>query len=151
MHYIRITKKFKFEMAHALVGHDGPCRHIHGHSYELSITLKGQPVNDSLSPRNGMVMDFGELNRIVKSTLIDRFDHALVLNDTVRDEIPNSSHELFARTIWVKFQPTTENLLLYFVEILQPLLPSDIELYCIKLSETATSFAEWYAPDQSAY
>ncbi len=137
-------------MAHALVGHGGPCRHIHGHSYELCITLKGQPKNDPRSSKNGMVMDFGELNRIVKSALIDRFDHALVLNDAVRDEIPLGGRELFARTIWVEFQPTTENLLLYFVEILRPLLPSDIELYSLKLSETATSYAEWYAPDQKA-
>ena len=47
MNFIRVTKEFKFEMAHALLGHDGPCKNIHGHTYALSVTLKGKAINDS--------------------------------------------------------------------------------------------------------
>ena len=76
---IRVTKEFRFEMAHALAGHDGPCRNIHGHSYLLSVTLTGTPVNDPASPKNGMVMDFSDLKKIVDSAIVRPFDHALVL------------------------------------------------------------------------
>ena len=39
---IRITKEFKFEMAHALHGYDGLCKNIHGHSYRLWVTIRGE-------------------------------------------------------------------------------------------------------------
>ena len=63
---IRITKEFKFETAHALMGYDGLCKHIHGHSYELLVTVIGHPIEDESNPKLGMVMDFGDLKKIVK-------------------------------------------------------------------------------------
>ena len=62
---IRLTKEFSFEMAHALAGYDGPCREIHGHSYKLFVTVRGIPEQNPNSPKFGMVMDFGDLKRIV--------------------------------------------------------------------------------------
>ncbi|HQH18564.1 MAG TPA: 6-carboxytetrahydropterin synthase, partial [Bacteroidales bacterium] len=58
MAVIRITKEFKFEMAHALWGYDGPCKNIHGHSYYLYVTIIGSPINNPQSPKNGMVIDY---------------------------------------------------------------------------------------------
>ena len=78
---IRITKEFKFEMAHALKGYDGPCKNIHGHSYVLNVTVSGYPIIDETNPKLGMVMDFGDLKKIVRKAVIDIFDHALVLNN----------------------------------------------------------------------
>ncbi len=147
MQTIRITKEFDFEMAHALHGHDGPCRYIHGHSYKLSVTVKGKPVLDSSSPKNGMVMDFKELKTIVRTQIINRFDHALVLSNLseIADLAPQS--ELLGRLIRVDFQPSSENLLIHFAGILRPLLPSGVELFSMRLCETATSCAEWYTSD----
>lgn len=147
MQFIRITKEFKFEMAHALSGHDGPCRHIHGHSYELFVTIKGQPLNNPSSPKNGMVMDFGDLKKTVKIAIIDRFDHALVLNSRFKSEFCETDNDLFAKVIWVDFQPSSENLLIYFAETLKPLLPATVQLHSLKLRETVTSYAEWYSED----
>ena len=79
---IRLTKEFSFEMAHTLAGYDGPCREIHGHSYKLFVTVKGEPVADAAEPKYGMVMDFGELKRIVGRLIVDRYDHALVMRAT---------------------------------------------------------------------
>ncbi|HQQ12325.1 MAG TPA: 6-carboxytetrahydropterin synthase, partial [Bacteroidales bacterium] len=67
MSKIRITKEFKFEMAHALLGYDGPCRNVHGHSYELIVTVIGEPIAETGHVKLGMVMDFGDLKRIVMS------------------------------------------------------------------------------------
>ncbi len=64
MSKIRITKEFHFEMAHTLLGYDGPCRNIHGHSYELKVTLLGVPIDDPKNPKLGMVMDFGDLKKL---------------------------------------------------------------------------------------
>jgi 6-pyruvoyltetrahydropterin/6-carboxytetrahydropterin synthase len=143
---IRITKEFKFEMAHALKGYDGLCRNIHGHSYELLVTITGIPVTDKTSAKLGMVMDFGDLKKIVRKSIIDEFDHALVLSrDSANDFDPGT--EMFGRTILVDYQPTSENMLIDFVERLKSQLPANVKLHHLLLRETVTSYAEWYAED----
>ena len=147
MALIRITKEFRFEMAHALLGYDGLCSNIHGHSYRLAVTLAGEPVNKNSNPKNGMVMDFGELKEIVKKEIIDRFDHSLVLNAATpeRDEI--ISLPLFEKVIFLPYQPTCENMLPDFAERISKYLPSDITLHSLCLRETENSYAEWFAED----
>ena len=67
---IRITKKFRFEAAHALYGYDGKCKNIHGHNYNLFVTVIGVPVNESTNVKYGMVMDFSDLKiKLVASIL----------------------------------------------------------------------------------
>ena len=79
---LRLTKEFRFEGAHALTGYDGKCRHIHGHSYILYVTVKGTPSNPDGTPKSGMLIDFTDLKRIVNDHIIDVFDHSLILRDS---------------------------------------------------------------------
>ena len=79
---IRLTKEFTFEAAHSLEGYDGACREIHGHSYRLFVTIKGEPSTDAYDPKQGMVMDFGVLKRIVNEQIVSQFDHAFVMRRT---------------------------------------------------------------------
>ena len=62
---IRITKTFDFEAAHALDGYEGKCKDIHGHSYHLETTFIGSPKEDNNQPDCGMVVDFGEVKKVV--------------------------------------------------------------------------------------
>ena len=71
---VRITKEFKFEMAHALHGYDGLCKNIHGHSYKLFVTVKGKIKNDNGNAKDGMVLDFDVLKSIVKPEVINKYD-----------------------------------------------------------------------------
>lgn len=136
-------------MAHALKGYDGPCRNIHGHSYELCVTITGTPVTDPGSTKLGMVMDFGDLKKIVKRSIIDEFDHALVLNrESAADFLPLKA-EVFGKTILVDYQPTSENLLIDFAARLKPNLPEGVAIHNLRLHETVTSYAEWYYEDNS--
>ena len=144
---IRITKRFHFEMAHTLYGYDGLCRNIHGHSYNLEVTLAGQPRSEPGHPKDGMVMDFADLNTLVKSEIVNRFDHSLMVNQLVPKEQIELLRKTSERIILVDFQPTTENIVSYIAEILQPQLPAGAELFSIRLYETVTSFAEWFASD----
>ena len=66
MSNIRITKQFNFETGHALYGYDGKCTNVHGHSYKLSVTVIGKPIEDTCNVKYGMVIDFGDLKKIVK-------------------------------------------------------------------------------------
>lgn len=147
MSEIRITKKFQFEMAHVLFGYDGLCRNIHGHSYGLEITLSGKPLADPGNPKDGMVMDFHELKLLVKKNIVDILDHALLISNVYDDDQLDAFRKVTSRLYVVDFQPTTENILNHIASVLQPLLPSTVRLYSIRLYETATSYAEWFAAD----
>jgi 6-pyruvoyltetrahydropterin/6-carboxytetrahydropterin synthase len=148
MSVIRITKEFTFEAAHALKGYDGPCRNIHGHSYKLSVTVIGEPIPSVDSPKKGMVMDFGDLKRMIKKNIIDPFDHALILSSEYGKEELNLPAESCENTLIVDYQPTSENLLIDFAQRIQDLLPAGLKLHSLRLRETANSYAEWFSEDQ---
>lgn len=148
MSIIRITKEFKFEMAHALLGYDGPCRNVHGHSYELKVTVKGTPIDDKSHVKLGMVMDFGDLKRIVKQEIVDVFDHALVLNREMPASITQTLQRSFEKVILLDYQPTSELMVIDFATRIKKQLPAQIQLVSVVLRETATSYAEWVEEDQ---
>ena len=144
---IRITKAYKFDMAHSLPGHDGLCRNIHGHSYELLVTLIGEPMNDPASPKFGMVIDFKDLKYIIKGLIVDELDHSLVIrNDTPRPLL-DEMQKNFERIVIVDYQPTSEFMILDFAERIKKALPGNVSLHHLKLWETVTSYTEWYAED----
>ena len=143
MSIIKITKQFSFEMAHALRNYDGLCRNIHGHSYKMDITLAGQPLHDESSPKNGMVMDFGDLKRLVNEEIISLLDHALVLNAKTDTQLIEVLKQNYEKIVTVEFQPTTENLLNFIAEKIKTKLPGGLKLTCVRLRETDTSYAEW--------
>jgi 6-pyruvoyltetrahydropterin/6-carboxytetrahydropterin synthase len=144
---IRITKEFSFEAAHALRGYDGPCKSIHGHSYQLSVTVTGSPLADPGSPKTGMVMDFGDLKKIIRKNIIDPVDHSLILNKDYPAEDVQKIREVFCNVIWVDYQPTSENMLVDFAGRIKNLLPEGVRLHSLRLRETGNSFAEWFAED----
>ena len=148
MNKIRITKQFNFETGHALYGYDGKCKNVHGHSYKLSVTVIGKPITDRTNVKFGMVIDFTDLKKIVKEEIVDEFDHATVFNQTtphveLAHELKNRGHHV----ILVDYQPTSENMVIDFAEKIKSRLPADIALFSLKLQETESSFAEWFASD----
>lgn len=149
MSLIRITKQFNFETGHALYGYDGLCKNVHGHSYKLSVTVAGTPIQDSNHVKFGMVIDFKDLKKIVKEEIVDRFDHATVFNKntphvTLAKTLEQSGHKV----ILVDYQPTSEEMIIDFSKKIKLRLPPNISLHSLKLQETETSFAEWHASDQ---
>jgi len=146
MPVIRVTKEFTFEMAHVLTGYDGPCSNIHGHSYRLYVTVIGSPISVESNPKLGMVIDFGDLKKLVKQTILNRFDHILLLKKGT--DLTALAHAgKLQRTEIVDYQPTCENFLIHIAELITSELPVGTKLHHLKLHETPTSFAEWYASD----
>lgn len=148
MSNIRITKQFSFETGHALYGYDGKCKNVHGHSYKLSVTVIGKPILNASNVKFGMVIDFTDLKKIVREEIVDLFDHATVFNKNtphveLAKELSNRGHHV----ILVDYQPTSENMVIDFAQKINNRLPVDIQLHSLKLQETETSFAEWYASD----
>lgn len=122
---LEITKIFEFEAAHFLPDHTGGCGGDHGHSYKLEVTVTNplglNPSGELKTPYCGMIMDFGDLKKIVQKNVIDIFDHTH-LND------------LFAL-------PTAEIMAAFIFETLKCHLPKGIKIKKIKLWETSTSYA----------
>ncbi|MGB1171160.1 MAG: 6-pyruvoyl trahydropterin synthase family protein [Flavobacteriaceae bacterium] len=145
---IRITKEFTFETGHALYGYDGLCKNVHGHSYKLNVTLIGTPREEPGHVKNGMLIDFSDLKKIVKREIVEVFDHATVLNVStphkrLADEMEATGHKI----VRVNYQPTCELLLVDFAEKIKDLLPDGVTLFSLMLRETGTAFAEWFAAD----
>jgi len=142
---LTITKIFHYEMAHALHRYDGACANIHGHSYRLEVTVTGPVITDATNPKCGMIMDFGDLKQIVQANVLDKFDHALVLNSAVKNVETWHAASLqsqFGNIIFVDYQPTNENLLVDFAQRIKSALPPHVKLLQLRMYETNSSFAE---------
>lgn len=142
---VRITKEFKFEMAHALHGYDGLCANIHGHSYRLWVTVRGDVKKENKHIKDGMVIDFMDLKSIIKPTIINKYDHSLVLN--ANSPHANLDLSAFDKVYYLPYQPTSENLVSDFANSITSVLPENVELLKVVLSETVSSFAEWNSED----
>ncbi len=146
---IRITKIFTFETAHVLYNYDGKCRNMHGHSYKLFVTVMGNLINDLEHPKNGMVVDFGDIKQLVKSEIVDHWDHAVLVNaasphKALGQDLEQKGHKV----IFCDYQPTCENMLYEIAAKIQARLPHGVSLAYLKLHETENSYGEWFAEDQ---
>jgi 6-pyruvoyltetrahydropterin/6-carboxytetrahydropterin synthase len=145
---IRITKQFSFETGHALYGYDGKCKNVHGHSYKLSVTVIGKPITDNTNVKFGMVIDFGDLKKIVKEEIVNVFDHATVFNkNTPHVELAKELKDRGHNVLLVDYQPTSEMMVIDFSKKISKRLPKHIKLHSLKLQETDSSFAEWFQYD----
>jgi 6-pyruvoyltetrahydropterin/6-carboxytetrahydropterin synthase len=116
-----VEKTFSFEAGHVLDHHDGKCRHPHGHSYVLKVTLQADSLIPS-GPKQNMILDFTDISSIVKPMIEKHFDHKW-LNDSLNTE-----------------SPTAEFIAYWIFHYLEPHLPG---LVAITIFETATSSAAY--------
>lgn len=146
---LRVTKIFDFETAHALWGYDGKCRNIHGHSYKLTVSITGDIIDDVNEVKNGMIIDFGDLKKIIKSAVVEDFDHALLVNGKTPHAKYAEVESGFSKIMLCDYQPTCENMLVDMVDRILKVLPADISLKYTRLQETDNSFAEWFLSDNT--
>jgi len=138
---LSLTKIFHFEMAHAICGYPGSCKNIHGHSYELQVTVTGDKENQNYIPAPGFILDFKELKQLVTSSIIKTFDHKLILSGSYLNQNPAIKSQ--ENLIVLEAEPTAENLLIYMAKILRNVLPEEVKLVRLRLYETKDSYAEW--------
>ena len=144
---IRVTKIFNFEMAHALWNYNGPCKNIHGHSYKLLVTVSGIPMSDDKNMKLGMLIDFGDLKKIVRKSIIERFDHSVVVSKNAPHNFMQNIEQMFDKYELSDYQPTCENMVAHFAKIISDKLPAEVFLHNLRLYETENSYAEWFSSD----
>jgi len=129
-------------MAHAINGYPGKCKDIHGHSYELHVTVAPVSIPQYFIPGTGLVMDFKELKAIVHQYIIQPFDHRLVLS---KEFIRSHNFSNYENLLDWDYEPSVENLILYIRQVLCEKLPAHVRLTRLRLFETCDSYADWEA------
>ncbi|MDD4160513.1 MAG: 6-carboxytetrahydropterin synthase QueD [Synergistaceae bacterium] len=109
-----LCREFKFDAAHNLINYHGKCEKLHGHTYRLAVTLKGEPDEE------GMIFDFVELKKIVNELVLSKLDHSYI-----NDILPQPTAEYISR--WV------------FKTLDKPLKRENCDLYEVKVWETDRS------------
>lgn len=139
---LSLTKVFHFETGHALHNYEGACKNIHGHSYELRVSITTSSIQtDQYLPAPGFIIDFKEIKKIVNKSIVDLLDHKLILSTDYLLHHPELK-DLDNLIIW-DFEPSAENILLFIKNTLIIKLPKEIKLTKLLLYETKSSFVEW--------
>ncbi len=134
-----IAKRFRWEAAHRLPWHEGPCRNLHGHSYRMTVELTGEP------DERGMLLDFQDLKRILKP-LVEAWDHAVLVAADDAELLA-----LLAQTDWKRAvlpgDTTSENLSAYVAAHLctegrAVLQARRVHTVRVRIEETETCYAE---------
>lgn len=132
----RITKKFKFDMAHNLPDHEGLCNNLHGHTYHLEVTIEDNRHN------NNMIKDFAEVKNIVNELVVNKLDHATMIYPkyAFEKELLEVLRRNHKKVIEVDEAPTVEMMAERILNILRK--EGDLNCVKVKLYETPTSYAE---------
>jgi 6-pyruvoyltetrahydropterin/6-carboxytetrahydropterin synthase len=107
---MQITRRLAFDAGHRIPDHHSQCRNLHGHRYVLEATLEGEISESPGASDCGMVLDFSEVKALIKTQLVDLWDHAFLVwagDTSVRnflDTLPGH------KTVVLDCIPTAENL-----------------------------------------
>lgn len=145
-----VQKKFAFEAAHKLPYHDGKCRRLHGHSFQMTVAVVGRLLH-SQGCKSNMLLDFGDIKSLVNPILEDYLDHHY-LNETTGLQSPTS--EALARWVFYRLDPLVRNSRGVLLDPRRPGIYADstnveVSLSYVRIDETCTSSATYFAPTMS--
>ncbi len=150
MKLLDVTKEVELHSAHHLEGYDGKCSLVHGHTYRVQVTVRGQ-----IDLKSKMVVDFSELKHIMEEFIVQPFDHhdlnaaGKVLKEQYAGVDSNISIlcDMFSKT------PTAELMAIIIYDLIKDEIEKlqwegntkvrNIEFKSVKIWETATSFVEY--------
>ncbi|OQW69522.1 MAG: 6-carboxytetrahydropterin synthase QueD [Methylotenera sp.] len=143
---MQITTRLEFDAGHRIPSHKSQCRNLHGHRYTLEITLSGDIITQNNVSETGMVMDFSDVKRIARESVVDLWDHAFLVyfDDKVVLDFLNSlpNH----KTVIFPTVPTAENMAAEAFNILREQYKdtygNHLKLERVRLYETPNSWAD---------
>ena len=143
---MQITTRLEFDAGHRIPNHNSQCKNLHGHRYALEITLSGDIIMQEQASENGMVMDFSDVKRIARESVVDVWDHAFLVyckDQVVLDflnSLPNHKTVIFPSV------PTAENMAAEAFKLLQAsykdTFGNHLKLERVRLYETPNSWAD---------
>jgi 6-pyruvoyltetrahydropterin/6-carboxytetrahydropterin synthase len=143
---MEITTRLEFDAGHRIPNHKSQCRNLHGHRYVIEITLSGDIIQNEKTSEDGMVMDFSDVKRIARESVVDVWDHAFLVyrNDRVIVDFLNTlpNH----KTVIFETVPTAENMAAEAFRVLKnqyhDIYGNHLILKRVRLYETPNSWAD---------
>jgi len=136
---LTIMRRIKFCAGHRLYKHGGKCENFHGHNYVAEFFVTGDEVDEV-----GRVLDFSELKRRTKGWIDANWDHAFLVFE--KDENAIQALEMVepSRVFKMPYNPTAENMALYLLEIMCPMVleGTGARATSVRIWETDDSYAE---------
>ncbi|UFK26952.1 6-pyruvoyl tetrahydropterin synthase [Vibrio phage vB_VpaS_AL-2] len=134
-----------FCMGHRVVGHEGKCRHLHGHNYRIHFHCEAAHLDEV-----GRVIDFSVIKQLLCEWIEDHWDHKFMawLDDPIMRPIAEEAHGIILQDhdivdmqnsfVFVDFNPTAENIAAYFLDHIGPklLFGTGVQLTKVVLEET---------------
>ena len=108
MYQVSVTEHF--DAAHYLRGYRGKCEDLHGHRFQVAVTVQAVALGET-----GIAFDFAELRRHLREVL-GRFDHTC-LNDVSPFDCINPSSENIATTVYQELSGRLESVTISRVEV----------------------------------
>jgi 6-pyruvoyltetrahydropterin/6-carboxytetrahydropterin synthase len=143
---MQITTRLEFDAGHRIPSHKSQCKNLHGHRYAIEITLSGDIISQEGTSENGMVMDFSDVKKIAKTTVVDVWDHAFLVYQhdlevlNFLNTLPNHKTVIFPTV------PTAENMAAEAFKILktqyQDTYGNHLKLEKVRLYETPNNWAD---------
>ncbi len=138
-HYLpmfKVSRQIDFCYGHRLLDYDGKCRHLHGHNGKVLITIEASGLDE-----RGMVLDFGEIKRVVSDWIDEHLDHRMILrrDDPAVAVLENMGEPVFLMDV----NPTAENIAKVIADIG---LEHGFPVAEVRLWETPHCFAT-YCPE----
>lgn len=132
---LTVSKQCQFDAAHVLTNHAGQCKNLHGHTYRVIVQVA------DTSDGNDMVIDFKDLKQVMRVTILDRFDHAFIFDQSSASECEIAAvitkHGM--KSVGLPFRSTAENLARHFFRELE----GRVNVVSVKVYETPESCAEF--------
>ena len=126
-----------FDSAHFLKGYEGKCSNIHGHRWNVEVTVAAEKLAEEGQIR-GMVVDFRTLKDDLKR-LADDLDHCLIMEEgSLKEKTKEALLEEEFRIVELPFRPTAENLAEYFYDELEDM---EYQVVLVKVYETPNNCA----------
>lgn len=155
---VTATRRLQYAIGHRVFGHEGKCKHLHGHNFVFFLTAEAEPVEvkakdyvselgrldrGGLLDALGRVIDFGVLKSRFDPWFCMHWDHGMVLgreDDEGQAAVRMAHSKLFV----LPYNPTAENLARFVLEILGPALLKDtgVRLVKVEVHETENGIAE---------
>lgn len=129
----QITRWIEFDTGHRVASHGGKCRNVHGHRYNVGVTIEGEV------PDSGMVVDFGELADVLRARVHDSWDHRFLFD--AADELAPLLDQL-PGALAMPGPPTAENMAEWIVLITADAL-EPFDIVRVTVYETPKSVATW--------
>tara|TARA_B100000674_G_scaffold306261_1_gene254365 strand:+ start:608 stop:1018 length:411 start_codon:yes stop_codon:yes gene_type:complete len=132
---VHITRRERFSSAHKLENKNfsykencdtfGDCYNVHGHNYELFVTVKGE-----VNKKNGFVTNLKDLKKILNNYIISKLDHQII-NEVSFMKNKIASTENVCIAIWDELYEPIKNEL-------------NCKLFCVKVLETENNIFEYF-------